>query len=292
MLNNTKKKFLCASMSVYITSLNSGSNGNCYYVGNDNEAVLVDVGISCKEVETRINKLGLSLSKVKAIFVSHEHTDHVRGIPVLASKYRLPVYITTNTLRNCRFRLDKQLLNTFQANEPVSIGSLKVTAFPKFHDAVDPYSFVVANGNVRVGVFTDIGAPCENLTHYFKQCHAAFLESNYDEVLLEKGKYPYYLKNRIRSGHGHLSNTQALAFFKEHRPAYMSHLILSHLSNENNCPKLVYDLFSEHANNIEIIVASRFEATPVYTIAALEGAPVMSVINLPPEPAITQMTLF
>ncbi|ANE49452.1 metallo-beta-lactamase [Flavisolibacter tropicus] len=279
-------------MSVYITSLNSGSNGNCYYVGNDNEAVLVDVGISCKEVETRINKLGLSLSKVKAIFVSHEHTDHVRGIPVLASKYRLPVYITTNTLRNCRFRLDKQLLNTFQANEPVSIGSLKVTAFPKFHDAVDPYSFVVANGNVRVGVFTDIGAPCENLTHYFKQCHAAFLESNYDEVLLEKGKYPYYLKNRIRSGHGHLSNTQALAFFKEHRPAYMSHLILSHLSNENNCPKLVYDLFSEHANNIEIIVASRFEATPVYTIAALEGAPVMSVINLPPEPAITQMTLF
>lgn len=292
MLNNTKKKFLCASMSVYITSLNSGSNGNCYYVGNDNEAVLVDVGISCKEVETRINKLGLSLSKVKAIFVSHEHTDHVRGIPVLASKYRLPVYITTNTLRNCRFRLDKQLLNTFQANEPVSIGSLKVTAFPKFHDAVDPYSFVVANGNVRVGVFTDIGAPCENLTHYFKQCHAAFLESNYDEVLLEKGKYPYYLKNRIRSGHGHLSNTQALAFFKEHRPAYMSHLILSHLSNENNCPKLVYDLFSEHANNIEIIVASRFEATPVYTIAALEGAPVMSVINLPPEPTITQMTLF
>src|SRR6476620_10816890 len=270
MLNNTKKKFLCASMSVYITSLNSGSNGNCYYVGNDNEAVLVDVGISCKEVETRINKLGLSLSKIKAIFVSHEHTDHVRGIPVLASKYRLPVYITTNTLRNCRFRLDKQLLHTFQANEPVSIGSLMITAFPKFHDAVDPYSFVVANGNVRVGVFTDIGAPCENLTHYFKQCHAAFLESNYDEVLLEKGKYPYYLKNRIRSGHGHLSNTQALAFFKAHRPAYMSHLIFSHLSNENNCPKLVYDLFSEHANNTEIIVASRFEATPVYTIAALE----------------------
>ena len=279
-------------MSVYITSLNSGSNGNCYYVGNDNEAVLVDVGISCKEVETRINKLGLSLSKIKAIFVSHEHTDHVRGIPVLASKYRLPVYITTNTLRNCRFRLDKQLLHTFQANEPVSIGSLMITAFPKFHDAVDPYSFVVANGNVRVGVFTDIGAPCENLTHYFKQCHAAFLESNYDEVLLEKGKYPYYLKNRIRSGHGHLSNTQALAFFKAHRPAYMSHLILSHLSNQNNCPKLVYDLFSEHANNTEIIVASRFEATPVYTIAALEGAPVMSVINLPPEQAITQMTLF
>jgi phosphoribosyl 1,2-cyclic phosphodiesterase len=279
-------------MSVYITSLNSGSNGNCYYVGNDNEAVLVDVGISCKEVETRINKLGLSLSKVKAIFVSHEHTDHVRGIPVLAAKYGLPVYITTNTLRNCRFRLDKRLLHTFQANVPVSIGNLLVTAFPKFHDAVDPYSFVVANDTVRVGVFTDIGAPCQNLTHYFQQCHAAFLESNYDEVLLEKGKYPYYLKNRIRSGHGHLSNTQALEFFKAYRPAYMSHLILSHLSNENNCPKLVFNLFSEHANDTEIIVASRFEATPVYTITATVGSPVMSTFNLPPEPSITQMTLF
>lgn len=279
-------------MSVYITSLNSGSNGNCYYVGNNNEAVLVDVGISCKEVEARLKKLDLSLSKVKAIFVSHEHSDHVRGIPVLAAKYGLPVYITTNTLRNCRFRLEKKLIHTFQANVPVAIGELLVTAFPKFHDAVDPYSFVVTSGNVRVGVFTDIGAPCQHLTHYFQQCHAAFLESNYDEVLLEKGKYPYYLKNRIRSGHGHLSNTQALTFFKAHRPAYMSHLILSHLSNENNCPKLVYDLFSEHANDTEIIVASRFEATPVYTITASGEPFVASTFSLPPEPAITQMTLF
>lgn len=279
-------------MSVYITSLNSGSNGNCYYVGNEEEAVLVDVGISCKEVETRIRNLGLTLSKVKAIFVSHEHSDHVRGIPVLAAKYGLPVYITPNTLRNCRFRLEKRLIHSFQANEPVSIGNLTVTPFPKFHDAVDPYSFVVANGNVRVGVFTDIGAPCQHLTRYFQQCHAAFLESNYDEELLQNGKYPYYLKNRIRSGHGHLSNKQALAFFKAHRPAYMSHLILSHLSNENNCPKLVYDLFSEHANDTEIIVASRFEATPVYNITATVSSTVMSTFNLPPEPAISQMTLF
>jgi phosphoribosyl 1,2-cyclic phosphodiesterase len=287
-----KKEFSLPSMSVYITSLNSGSNGNCYYVGNDEEAVLVDVGISCKEVEARLKKMGLSLSNVKAIFVSHEHSDHVRGIPVLAAKYGLPVYITPSTLRNCRFRLEKRLIHNFQANIPVTIGNLTVTAFPKFHDAIDPYSFVVANGHLRVGVFTDIGAPCQNLAYHFQQCHAAFLESNYDEELLEKGKYPYYLKNRIRSGHGHLSNKQALAFFKAHRPAYMSHLILSHLSNENNCPKLVYDLFSAHANDIEIIVASRFEATPIYTITASPGEVVTSTFNLPPEPAITQMTLF
>jgi len=289
-------KFLCASMSLYITSLNSGSNGNCYFVGNDEEAVLVDVGISCKEVETRLNKLGLSIAKVKAIFVSHEHTDHVRGIPVLAAKYGIPVYITTATLRKCRFRLEKRLIQNFQSNIPVSIGNLSITAFPKFHDAIDPFSFVVANANVRVGVFTDIGAPCENLTHYFQQCHAAFLESNYDEEMLEKGRYPYYLKNRIRGGHGHLSNKQALQFFNTHRPSYMSHLILSHLSNENNCPRLVYDLFSEHANETEIIVASRFEATPVFTITSTAISPLRitepSTFKLPPEPPTVQMSLF
>ena len=289
-------KFLCTSMSLYITSLNSGSNGNCYYVGNDDEAVLVDVGISCKEVETRLNKLGLSIAKVKAIFVSHEHTDHVRGIPVLAAKHSLPVYVTTTTLRNCRFRLEKRLIHNFQPNIPVSIGNLTVTAFPKFHDAVDPFSFVVANAHVRVGVFTDIGSPCENLTYYFQQCHAAFLESNYDEEMLDKGKYPYYLKNRIRSGHGHLSNKQALHFFKTHRPSFMSHLILSHLSNENNCPKLVHELFAEHARETEIIVASRFEATPVYTIASTTNSLINTVVpstfNLPPEPPTVQMSLF
>jgi len=87
-------------MSLYITSLNSGSNGNCYYVGNEHEAVLIDVGISCRETETRMKRLGLSMHKVKAIFVSHEHSDHIRGIAVLAKKYRLPVYITPLTLKN------------------------------------------------------------------------------------------------------------------------------------------------------------------------------------------------
>lgn len=279
-------------MSLYITSLNSGSNGNCYYVGNDEEAVLVDVGISCREVEIRLKQLGLSITKVKAIFISHEHSDHVRGIPVLAAKYSLPVYVTTSTLRNCRFRLEKRLIHNFQSNLPVSIGGLSITPFPKLHDAIDPYSFIIAYGHLRVGVFTDIGAPCENLKHYFQLCHAAFLESNYDEEMLEKGKYPYYLKNRIKSGHGHLSNNQALAFFKMYRPSYMTHLILSHLSNENNCPKLVYNLFSEYANDTEIVVASRFEATSIYTITSSDSSVIPSTFSLPPEPPTLQMSLF
>ena len=278
-------------MSLSITSLNSGSNGNCYYVGNSQEAILVDAGLSCKETELRMQRLGLSLNNVKGIFISHEHADHIRGVPVLATKYELPVYITTSTLRKCRFKLPKPLIKSFRANDPIQIGDLQVTAFAKLHDAVEPHSFVINNNSVKVGVFTDIGAPCQQLIYHFQQCHAAFLESNYDEEMLDNGKYPYYLKTRIRGGHGHLSNKQALQLFLEHKPSYMSHLLLSHLSKENNCPHLVKDLFASQANGTEIIVASRFEETPVYNITSTTDVIIRSPLSLTPKGPL-QMELF
>ena len=253
-------------MSLSITSLNSGSNGNCYYIGNDREAVLVDAGISCRETEKRMKRLGLSMQRVKAIFVSHEHTDHIRGVPGIAKKYKLPVYITDATLRSGGLPLKPEQVAPFQAYEPVQIGSLAVTAFPKYHDASEPHSFIVSNGQVNIGVFTDIGAPCEHVIQHFRQCHAAFLETNYDEQLLEKGRYPLFLKNRIRGGQGHLSNNQALELFKAYRPPFMSHLLLSHLSAENNHPDLVHALFTEHAAGIEIVVAGRMAETAVYVV--------------------------
>src|SRR5215218_4005239 len=204
------------SMSLYITSLNSGSNGNCYYVGNNHEAILVDVGISCREVERRMKRLDLGMDKVKAIFVSHEHTDHIKGIPVLSRRHKLPVYITDPCRQYGKLHLDDQHIRSFRPHEAVQVGSLTITAFPKFHDASDPYSFIVSCNKVSVGVFTDIGHPCDQVIGYFKQCHAAFLEANYDEEMLENGRYPYYLKQRIRGDRGHLSNKQALDLFMSH----------------------------------------------------------------------------
>jgi phosphoribosyl 1,2-cyclic phosphodiesterase len=253
-------------MSLFITALASGSNGNCYYVGNEREAVLVDVGICCREVEKRMRRLQLSMTKVKAVFISHEHSDHIKGLRVLAKKYSLPVFITKPTLQNGRLFLDKHLIVSYSAKEPVNIGELVITAFSKLHDAADPYSFVVSCRGVNVGVFTDIGTPCQNLVQHFSTCHAAFLESNYDEHMLEVGGYPYYLKKRISGEKCHLSNTQALELFTTHRPAYMSHLFLSHLSKNNNCPKLVGELFNSHADGVKIVVASREEETGVYWI--------------------------
>jgi len=253
-------------MSLFLASLNSGSNGNCYYIGNDDEAVLIDVGICCRETEKRMKRLGLDISRVKAIFVSHEHSDHISGIQVLSAKYRLPVYITNETLNNSRLTIDKDLTIPFAANEPVVIGGLIVNAFRKCHDACDPHSFTVSFNNINVGVFTDIGKACEEVIHHFKKCDAAILEANYDVTMLACGNYPYYLKKRISGGNGHLSNEEALHLFTKYRPASMTHLVLSHLSKNNNCPILVRQLFSKYAGKTAIIVASRYEETAVFEI--------------------------
>ncbi len=258
-------------MSLYIASLNSGSNGNCYYIGNDCEAVLIDAGLSCRETERRLRRLGLSMDLVKGIFISHEHDDHIRGLEVLSKRYQLPVYITENTLSQGQLSLEGHLVRSFAASEPVSIGSLNVLAFPKTHDAIDPHSFVISaqkeDGTpIHIGVFTDIGHVCDNLTRHFKLCHAAFLEANYDEQLLEEGRYPWPLKNRIRGGKGHLSNHQALELFVRHRPAFMSHLLLAHLSQDNNRPELAQNLFEEAAEGTHVVVASRYGESEVYAI--------------------------
>ncbi|MGQ0829433.1 MAG: MBL fold metallo-hydrolase [Bacteroidota bacterium] len=277
-------------MSLFVTSLNSGSNGNCYYIGNDSEAVLVDAGISCREVEKRMGRLQLSINKLKAVFISHEHIDHIRGVVVLARKYQLPVYITSSTLKNSPLVLEKELVRTFEADRPVAIGKLIVTPFIKHHDAKDPHSFVIAGNGINIGVLTDIGIPCEQVIRYFKQCHAVFLEANYDEDMLEQGRYPFYLKKRISGGKGHLSNKQALEIFTKHKPAFMSHLFLSHLSKENNSPELVEGLFKQYAKNTTIVVASRYNETDVYTIGKVDSKAKISRTSLSAQPL--QMSLF
>ncbi len=255
--------FICI-MSLFVASLNSGSNGNCYYIANQNEAILIDAGLSCRETERRMKRLGLSLDNIKAIFVTHEHSDHVYGIPSIHKKHRIPVYITTQTL--LKAQLKKAEAYPFKSYEPISIGNLTIRGFPVLHDARDPHNFIVSNETVNVGVFTDIGNLTEHVIHNFKQCHAAFLESNYDDELLETGRYPIALKNRIRNGYGHLSNVQAAKLFTEHKPSFMSHLFLGHLSRNNNSPKIVENLFKEIAGETEIVIASRYKETKLYAI--------------------------
>lgn len=261
-----KKRGELCRMSLYIASLNSGSNGNCYYIGNEKDAVLIDAGISCRETERRMIRLGLSLRKVRAIFISHEHIDHVRGVEVLSRRYSIPVYMTTATYLSSRIRPDPALLRYFSTCEPVQVDDFIVHPIPKQHDGIDPHSFSVSCHGITVGVFTDIGIASNPVVDHFSQCHAAFLEANYDEIMLQNGNYPIHLKRRIRGGKGHLSNNQALETFIWYRASFLKLLILSHLSANNNRPEIVSELFMPHANGTHIAIASRDEASEVFAV--------------------------
>lgn len=275
-------------MSLIVSSLNSGSNANCYYIGNQDEAVLIDAGLSCRETERRLKRQGLSIRNVKAIFITHEHGDHIAGLRKLCKKFQLPVYMTDRTKQGSWVELRDIQVRNFSPHERILIGELRITPFPIIHDANDPHGFIIENNLVTIGVFTDMGKTNEHTIRYFERCHAAFFESNYDEIMLETGTYPPQLKERIRGGKGHLSNLQAFQFFMTHRPPFMSHLFLSHLSHNNNSPDIVERLFSSAAGSTEIVITSRYNETGAFHIRAESSFP-----NRPhPQPSNEQLSLF
>ena len=254
-------------MSLSLASLNSGSNGNCYYVGSATDAVLVDAGLGSAETLRRMQQLGITPGLLRGIFISHEHTDHIRGLASLSSTLGLPVYINEETRSAVKLRFRRQQVVTIAAGEPVQVGSLEVMPFAKTHDAANPLSFLIRHGHVTAGVFTDIGRACAEVKRRFSECHAAILESNYDPDMLRDGPYPAVLKNRISGGSGHLSNQEALDLFFNHRSPDLSLLLLGHLSGENNSPERVMELFRPHAGKVQVGVAGRYGSTELHVVS-------------------------
>ena len=222
--------------------------------------------MSARQLQLRLTEKQLDPSKIKAILITHEHSDHSRGARVLAKRLHLPVYLTKKTYLALRRAVQPDVPNWFEPNVEFQLGEFSVFPFSKQHDAVDACSFRISFEGRHVGVMTDIGEPCERVKEQFAMCHAVFLESNYDEDMLMGGPYPYYLKQRVASGLGHLSNTQAYQLLEEHAGENLQTILLSHLSGQNNTPEKAYAAFESLNRTYRIELTSRHAPTDVICV--------------------------
>ncbi len=217
-----------------ICAIASGSNGNCYYIGNNKTAILVDAGISTKQILKRMGERDLDPDKLRALFITHEHSDHLRGARVLGKRLQIPVYMSAKTYDGAYKNLRPDHPRFFQSEQEIEVDEFTVYPVAKKHDAADPYSFRISYNNLNVGVFTDIGEACNNVKEHVNLCNALFLESNYDDKMLWEGRYPQFLKERVASKVGHLSNDQAFELLDQHTNGELRCVFLSHISKDNN----------------------------------------------------------
>lgn len=251
---------------VEICSLASGSNGNCYYIGDDNEAVIVDAGIGWRRFSERMKTAGLDVCRVRAIFVTHEHRDHAGSARVISRKLSIPVYMTASTYYRIHVHHRPTDFRAIEPDSVVEVGGIRVHTFPKSHDAANPVSFRIEIDRHCIGVMTDIGIADAVVCDNFSKCDVAFLESNYDPQMLADGPYADYLKERINSEIGHLSNIQSTALVRNHANPALTHLILSHISADNNSSEKILEAFAEFSDKYNISLASRYECGAVVRI--------------------------
>lgn len=228
-----------------MVSIASGSSGNCIYIGSEQTHILVDAGISNKRIQQGLGELGLKGDEVDGIFITHEHSDHIRGLGVLLRKYHVPVYGTRGTLEGIAASqslgaFDKELLTPIDPDCDLAIGDLTVHPFRIDHDAADPVAYRVKNGDRSVAVATDMGHFDQYIIDNLQGLDALLLESNHDVRMLETGPYPYYLKRRILGDRGHLSNENAGRLLNYILHDKLKKIFLGHLSRENNYEDLAY----------------------------------------------------
>ena len=259
-------------LKMEICALASGSSGNCFYISNKNGAILVDAGISARQICERLEIIGKNTESVKGIFVTHEHSDHIKGIDVFARNFNVPIFATKKTINNSFLCSDKRLVNAIKNNETIKFNGMEITAFPKSHEAVDPIGFSIYN-NKKISVITDAGRTCKNITENVADSDFLCLESNHDVPMLENGPYPWHLKKWIKSDTGHLSNMQASLCVLEHGNKKLKHVMLSHLSQTNNTPDIALDTFntlikerSDLKNKLGVSISMREMPTKVFKI--------------------------
>lgn len=229
------------SRDVTVCVLSSGSAGNCTYVGDGHAGVLVDCGVSTKQILARMAEMGLGDAPIDGVLVTHEHTDHIGAAAVLARalekrRGRVPFYMTRGTAEGLPPACRPDGIEIVEAGTSFRVRHLEVEPVPIPHDTNDPVAYRVNVGDAVVAVVTDLGRPTALLARHLRDCDALVLEFNHDEDMLMEGPYPYPLKQRIKGNHGHLSNRQASQLLLDGLGDRLRHLMLAHLSEENNTP--------------------------------------------------------
>ncbi len=229
-----------------LCSISSGSSGNCIYAGTDDTHLLLDVGLSGKRIEAGLNGIGLSTADMDGVLITHEHADHIKGLGVVMRRYGLPVYATRGTIDEI-FRcvtlgkLDRSLFYEIRPGEEFTIGDMRVTPMSTSHDAADPVAYRMDSGKKSMAVVTDLGIYDEATVEWLGGLDALLLEANHDVHMLEVGRYPFYLKQRILGDLGHLSNELCGQLLCRLLHDGLRKVFLGHLSQENNYPQLAVE---------------------------------------------------
>jgi phosphoribosyl 1,2-cyclic phosphodiesterase len=219
--------------------LASGSSGNCTLIATERTRLLIDAGLSRKEIRARLEACGQPADKIDAILISHEHSDHIAGLPVLAKHLKVPVFLTHLTAPSVNWNGYDPMLETYQAGSRLAIGDIEIDTFTVPHDAIDPVGFCFHTHGLKLGLVTDLGYIPASIKHHLRGTDLLLLESNHDLEMLKVGPYPWAIKQRVMGRKGHLSNDTVFEFIETDMAPSTSTLILGHLSVNNNHPELV-----------------------------------------------------
>lgn len=230
-------------MKIDFISLQSGSNGNCYYLGTEEYGVLIDAGIPLKQIKQSLKNVGLSFDKVVAVFVTHDHADHIKSLSAIGEKCHIPIYATELTHQgiNRNYCMSEKLVQSVRFVEkdtPLLFRDMVITPFEVPHDGTDNVGYHISIAGTVFCFVTDLGYIPDTITKYIRTAHYLIIESNYDEEMLHSGHYPRFLKERISGKAGHLSNSATAAFLAKEIEEHLQHIWLCHLSGENNHPEL------------------------------------------------------
>jgi phosphoribosyl 1,2-cyclic phosphodiesterase len=221
-----------------ICVLGSGSRGNSTYVEANGTSLLIDTGFYVSRTRELLNAIGTDVQDLHGILITHEHSDHVIGLSRIMKHSDVPVYMSSGTYQGLKTFLPDKKVNEFEHGTEFRISDIAVRPFSVLHDAADPSGFILETDGRKAGIVTDVGHVTTSVREYLKGCNTILLESNHDEERLMRGRYPWYLKQRILSKEGHLSNIRSARTVEEVTTPELHHVVLVHLSQENNTPEL------------------------------------------------------